>query len=404
VITLQYKYKAVSDNGNIIEGIYDAESEAEVVSMLKSSRYMPINIEETYNSGASKTITLEKVKKKDLAVFCRQFYTMLNAGVCIVKCLDVLEKQCENKLLKKALSEVYDNVRKGMTLSEAMRNNEKIFPNILINMAEAGEMSGSLDVIMERMAFHYEKENKIENKIKGAMVYPVILIIVAIAVVVFLLVAVMPTFISMFERSGIELPVPTRMLLIISNSITDFWYMYVIIFTAITLGTSYFFRTDSGSMMLDIIKIKIPLIKDINIKVATSRFTRTLSTLLASGIPLIQGIDIVSKVIGNRFIAKKLEEIKEDVRKGIPISRTIRNASIFPPMIDSMIKVGEESGALDDILNKSADFYDEEVEASLQKMTELIQPIMVVIMALVVGFVVVAIALPMFEMVNTIHI
>ncbi len=157
-------------------------------------------------------------------------------------------------------------------------------------------------------------------------------------------------------------------------------------------------------MMLDIIKIRIPIIKDINIKVATSRFTRTLSTLLASGIPLIQGIDIVSKVIGNRYISMKLEEVKEDVRKGIPLSRTIKNIAVFPPMVDSMIKVGEESGALDDILNKSADFYDEEVETSLQKMTELIQPIMVVIMALVVGFVVVAIALPMFEMVNTIQI
>lgn len=401
---MQFKYKAVSDNGSIIEGIYEAESEADVVNMLKSSRYMPIHIQETYNSGASKTITLEKVKKKDLAVFCRQFYTMLNAGVSIVKCLDVLEKQCENKLLKKAVGEVYDNVQKGMTLSEAMKNNEKIFPNILINMAEAGEMSGSLDVIMERMAFHYEKENKIENKIKGAMVYPIVLIVVAIAVVVFLLVAVMPTFISMFESSGIELPGPTKMLLRISNSIINFWYIYIVMLLAITLGIGYFSRTDRGGMMIDIIKIKIPIVKDTNIKVATSRFTRTLSTLLASGIPLIQGIDIVSKVIGNRYISKKLEEIKEDVRKGIPLSKTIKNASIFPPMVDSMIKVGEESGALDDILNKSADFYDEEVEASLQKTTELIQPVMVVIMALVVGFIVVAIALPMFEMVNTIQI
>lgn len=401
---MQYKYKAVADNGSIVEGIHEAESEAEVVAMLKSSRYMPIHIEETYNSGASKSITLAKVKKKDLAVFCRQFYTMLNAGVSIVKCLDVLEKQCENKLLRKAVGEVYDSVQKGMTLSEAMKNKEKVFPNILINMAEAGEMSGSLDVIMGRMAFHYEKENKIENKIKGAMVYPIVLAVVAIAVVVFLLVAVMPTFISMFQSSGIELPGPTKMLLNISNSINDFWYMYIVVFVAITMGLGYYSKTDSGSMMLDIIKIWIPIIKDTNIKVATSRFTRTLSTLLASGIPLIQGIDIVSKVIGNRYISMKLEEVKEDVRKGIPLSRTIKNIAVFPPMVDSMIKVGEESGALDDILNKSADFYDEEVETSLQKMTELIQPIMVVIMALVVGFVVVAIALPMFEMVNTIQI
>lgn len=401
---MQFKYKAVTDSGNIIEGIHEAESEADVVAMLKSSQYMPIHIEETYNSGASKSITLEKVKKKDLAVFCRQFYTMLNAGVNIIKCLDVLEKQCENKLLKKAVGEVHDNVQKGMTLSEAMKKKEKVFPHILINMAEAGEMSGSLDVIMERMAFHYEKENKIENKIKGAMVYPIVLAVVAAAVVVFLLVAVMPTFIGMFQSSGIELPGPTRMLLSISNSLANFWYMYIIAIMALILGIGYYSRTDSGSMMLDIIKIWIPIIKDTNIKVATSRFTRTLSTLLASGIPLIQGIDIVSRVIGNRYISKKLEEVKEDVRKGVPLSRTIKNTNVFPPMVDSMIKVGEESGELDNMLNKCADFYDEEVEASLQKMTELIQPIMVVIMAFVVGFVVVAIALPMFEMVNTIQI
>lgn len=401
---MQYKYKAVADNGSIIEGLHEAESENEVVNMLKSNHYMPIHIEETYNSGASRSITFGRVRKKDLSVFCRQFYTMLNAGVSIIKCLDVLEKQCENKLLKKAIGEVYESVQKGMTLSEAMKANEKVFPSILINMAEAGEMSGSLDVIMERMAFHYEKENKIENKIKGAMVYPIVLSVVAVAVVVFLLVAVMPTFIDMFQSSGIDLPGPTRLLLNISNSITNFWYMYIIALAAIISGISYYSKTDNGSMFFDILKTRIPVLKDTNIKVATSRFTRTLSTLLASGIPLIQGIDIVSKVIGNKYISSKLEEVKEDIRKGIPLSRTIKNIAVFPPMVDSMIKVGEESGALDDILNKSADFYDEEVETSLQKMTELIQPIMVVIMALVVGFVVVAIALPMFEMVNTIQI
>ncbi|NLM43586.1 MAG: type II secretion system F family protein [Clostridiales bacterium] len=372
--------------------------------MLKSSNYMPIKIEETYNSRASKTIYLSKIKKKDLAVFCRQFFTMLNAGVGIVKCLDVLEKQCENKLLKKAIGATCNSVQKGMTLSEAMKNNEKAFPNILINMAEAGEISGNLDDIMERMAIHYEKENKIENKIRGAMIYPIVIVVVSVAVVVFLLTTVMPTFIGMFQSSGIDLPGPTKMLLKISNSMTEYWFMHIIVLTAIILGISYYRKTDKGSMVLDMLKIRIPAIKDINIKIATSRFTRTLSTLLASGIPLIQGIDIVSKVIGNKYISKKLEEVKEDVRKGIPLSRTIKNTGIFPPMVDSMIKVGEESGALDNLLNKCADFYDDEVETALYKITELIQPTMVVIMALVVGFVVLAIALPMFEMVNTIQI
>jgi len=401
---LQYKYRAVADDGSIIEGIHEACNEYEVAKMLKSNHYMPIKIEETYNSSTNRNISFKKIKKKDLSVFCRQFYTMLNAGIPILKCLDILEKQCENKLLKKAIEEVYVNVQKGMTLSEAMKFNEKVFPNILINMTEAGEISGNLDIIMERMAFHYEKEIKIENKIKGAMIYPIILAIVTVVVVVFLLITVIPTFISMFENSGIDLPTPTRLLLNISNSITCFWYIYFISLIGIMLGINYCSKTDNGSMFFDILKIKIPYIKDICLKVATSRFTRTLSTLLASGIPFMQSIDIVSKVIGNKYISRKLEEIKEDMQKGISLSIAIKNIAIFPPMIDSMIKVGEESGSLYNALSKSADFYDEEIEAALQKMTEMIQPIMVIIMSLIVGFVVIAIAMPMFEMVNIIRV
>ncbi|MCQ1529801.1 type II secretion system F family protein [Lutispora saccharofermentans] len=399
---MQFKYRAVTETGQIIEGIHDAQDEEEVISMLKGSDYMPISIEQTINSGASTSITLKKVKKKDLAVFCRQFYTMLNAGVSIVKCLDVLEKQTENKQMKNAIADVFDNVQKGMTLSEAMKNNPKIYPPILINMVEAGEASGSLDTIMERMAVHYEKEFKIENKVKGAMVYPMVLAVVATAVVVFLMVAVMPTFVGMFESSGVELPGPTKALLAISHSLRNLWYMYMIGIIALVSAVKYYDGTENGSLVFDTIKLRVPIFKNVNIKLATSRFTRTLSTLLSSGIPLMQGIDIVARVVGNKYISNRLDEAKEDIRKGVPLSRTIKDAGIFPPMVDSMIKIGEESGDLDGILNKSADFYDEEVEAALQKMTEMMQPLMVVIMALIVGFIVISIALPMFDMVNTI--
>jgi type IV pilus assembly protein PilC len=289
-----------------------------------------------------------------------------------------------------------------MTLSEAMKNNSKIYPPILINMVEAGEASGSLDTIMERMAVHYEKEFKIENKVKGAMVYPIVLAIVATAVVVFLMVAVMPTFVGMFESSGVELPGPTKALLAISHSIRNLWYMYIIGIGAFVLAMKYYGRTETGGMVFDTMKLRVPIFKNTNIKLATSRFTRTLSTLLSSGIPLMQGIDIVARVVGNKYISRKLDSAKEEVRKGVPLSRTIKDAGVFPPMVDSMIKIGEESGDLDGILNKSADFYDEEVEVALQKMTEMMQPLMVVIMALIVGFIVISIALPMFDMVNTI--
>lgn len=398
---MQFKYKAVTDTGQIIEGVHEAQNESEVISMLKSSKYMPISIEQTVDSGASSTISFGKVKKKDLAVFCRQFYTMLNAGVTIIKCLDILEKQIENKIMREAVSDVYDRVQKGMTLSEAMRNNSKIFPPILINMVEAGETSGSLDVIMERMAVHYEKEFRIDNKVKGAMVYPAVLAFVATGVVVFLMVFVMPTFVSMFEGSGLELPAPTRALLAISHSIRGFWYIYIIAIIVIISLFKYFGKTETGEMLYDTINLRIPIFKNVNIKLSTSRFTRTLSTLLSSGIPLMEGIDIVSRVVDNKYIANKLEFAKDEVRKGVPLSLTIKDIGIFPPMVDSMIKIGEESGDLDGILNKSADFYDEEVEVALQKMTEMMQPLMVVIMALIVGFIVISIALPMFDMVNT---
>ena len=398
---MQYKYKAVGDNGQIIEGIFEATGEQEVINMLRNSNRMPISIEETGDSGASHSISFGKVKKKDLAIFCRQFYTMLNAGVSIIKTLDILGKQSENKLMKKAIENVYNSVQKGMALSEAMKNMPKVFPPILINMVEAGEASGNLDTIMDRMAAHYEKEFKMENKIKGAMIYPMVLAVAATGVVVFLMVFVMPTFIGMFESSGVELPGPTKALLAVSNSMQNQWYVYIIAIVVLVFTIRLIGKSDGGALLFDTIKLRLPVFKNTNVKVATSRFTRTLSTLMSSGIPLIQGIDIVSRVIGNRYIRNKLESAKEEVRKGVPLSRTIKDTNVFPPMVDSMINIGEESGALDDILNKTADFYDEEVEAALQKMTEMMQPVMIVVMASIVGFIVLAIALPMFDMVST---
>lgn len=400
---MQFTYRAVTDSGQVIEGIYEANSEQEVLAMLRSNEYIPVSIEHKAEEKPVSSYFAKKVTKKDIAVYCRQFYTMLNAGVTIVKCLDILEAQTENKVLRNATRDTYDNVQKGMALSEAMRKHEKVFPGLLVNMIEAGEVSGSLDVIMERMAMHYEKEYKIENKIKGAMIYPIVLGLVSIAVVIFLLVAVMPTFIGMFESSGVELPTPTKVLLSISNSLQNQWYIYLASIMVLVLGFGYFSRQEAGRLFVDSLKLRLPVIKDTNIKIATSRFTRTLSTLLSSGIPLLQGLDVVAKIVNNKFLGIKIENAKEEVRKGVPLSRTIKAIKIFPPMVDSMIKIGEESGSLDEILNKSADFYDEEVEVAIQKMTEMLQPILIVIMALMVGFIVIAMALPMFDMVNTVQ-
>lgn len=399
-----YKYRAISENGQVLEGYKEAQSESDVVSMLKNNKYYPMVIEEDNKSDIQKYLFLKKVTNKDIALFCRQFYTMLDAGISIVSCLDILEKQIENKTLKKAIYVVYEDVQKGMALSEGMKKHEKVFPTLLINMIEAGEVSGNLDVLVERMATHYEKENRIETKVKNALVYPMVLSVIAIAVVIFLLTVVMPTFIGMFESSGALLPTPTRILLSISDWLTNYWYLFLIIMIALLASIIYFGKTEAGIMLFDKLKIIIPGIKNINIKIITSRFTRTLSTLLSSGIPLLQALDVVNKVVGNRIVSDKMDNAKEDIRKGIPMSKTIRDTGIFPPMVDSMIRVGEESGALDDILYRTADYYDEEVESAMQKMTTLLEPILIVFMAVIIGFIVISMALPMFDMVNTIEI
>ncbi|HHX61427.1 MAG TPA: type II secretion system F family protein [Epulopiscium sp.] len=397
-----YQYKAISQTGETIEGFFEGENEADVLAMLKGNRYIPISIKKDIEAEAKVDLFSKPVKKKDLAIFCRQFYTMLNAGMGITSCLDILGKQSENKTLMKALKIVHENVQKGATLSESMGKHTKIFPLLLINMIQAGEVSGNLDTIMERMALHFEKENKLESQIKSAMIYPIILALVSIAVVIFLLIAVMPTFIGMFESSGQALPMPTQILMKLSGWLTEFWYIFLGGVIIMVGGFVFYKKTPAGQITLDLVKLKIPIVKDTNIKIITSRFTRTLSTLMSSGIPLLESIEIVGKVLGNKVVQKRLEKSIEDIRQGATLSRAVSDVSIFPSMLDSMIKVGEESGALDDILYKTADFYDDEVEVALQRLTTLMEPLMIVVMAVVIGFIVLAMALPMFDMVNTI--
>lgn len=327
---------------------------------------------------------------------------MINSGLGIVKCIDILVMQTENKTLRNSLASISEDVQKGFTLSEAMNKHQNIFPSILISMVEAGEVSGSLDTILERMAEHFEKENKIENKVKASMIYPAALAVVSVVVVIFMLVFVMPTFLGMFEGSDVPLPAPTRILIAISDSIRVFWYIYVIVIGIIVAALGVFKKSEEGTRFFDFMKLKLPVIKTTSSKIITSRFTRTLSTLMSSGIPLLKALEVVSNVVNNVIIKERLEEGIENIRKGITLSKAVRDVGIFPPMVDSMIKIGEESGSLDDILYKTADFYDEEVDASLQRLTSLLEPVMLVGMALIIGFIVIAMYLPMFDMMQTI--
>lgn len=399
---MRYKYKSISADGRETEGLYVGDSETGLINMLKGKKELVLSIERDVQSEAQIELFKQKVKKKDLALFCRQFYTMISAGLGIVPCLEILVSQTENKTFKNAIADTFEEVQKGSTLSESMKQHADIFPTILISMVEAGEVSGNLDTIMLRMAEHFEKENKIENKVKAAMVYPAVLAVVSVVVVVFMLVFIMPTFVGMFEGSGVALPGPTQLLINISNSIKTYWYIYLAAIIAVVVGISMYKKTQEGRRLYDSLKLRLPVVKGTSTMLATSRFTRTLSTLLSSGIPLIQAMEVVSKVVNNSVIEERLVSSIESIRKGVSLSRTVKDVGIFPPMVDSMVKIGEESGSLDDMLYKTADFYDEEVEASIQRLTSMIEPLMIVVMGLAIGFIVIAMYLPMFDMMKTV--
>lgn len=397
-----FKYKVMNQNGERLEGVYTANSKEDVMSMIRTNNYYPLKIEEIIESTKIEFDFLSKVKTKDIAIFCRQFYTMLNAGATISRCLNVLGQQSPNKMLRKSIIGIDESVKKGLTLSKAMKKEEGIFPDLLVNMVETGEVSGNLDLILQRMSDHYEKENKLNNKIKSAMMYPIILGLLCVVIVTFILVFVMPTFVGMFQGSGVELPVPTKILLNMSNTIRTRWPIILLIILPSVFGLNYYFKTESGQLFLSKIKLKIPIVKGMNEKIIVTRFTRTLSTVLSSGITLIEGLQIVSRIVGNKIVEHKLLDVKDQLIKGVGLSEPLKETGVFPPMLYSMIKIGEESGSLDEILDKTADFYDEELDAAVQQFTAILEPMMILIMGVVVGFIVISIALPMFSMADTV--
>lgn len=401
----RYKYKALTQDGKSVEGVYEARSKDDVLVMLRQSQYYPIKIEE---KAESREINIKKIFQrvsiKDIAVFCRQFQAMLQAGVTLISCLDILRQQTENKTMRRTVAEVYEKVQQGYTLAESLHLHNDVFPELLINMVVAGEASGNLDDILDRMATHYEKENKIRNKIRGAMAYPIVLAVVAVLVVIFLLVYILPQFIGLFESSGAALPLPTRILIAISNFISGYWYLALAMVAAIVVTINMMLRNEKIRFKFDSYKFRMPIIKGITQKLITSRFSRTLATLLASGMPLMQALDIVGKIVNNKLVEHGIANAKEDVRRGVQLSVPIRNMEVFPPMLVSMLAIGEEAGAIDDILNRTANYYDDEAEAALEAMTKLVEPIMLVIMAVIIGSIVASIIMPVFDMMNNIAV
>lgn len=400
---IKYRYKAASAGGGTYSGTYIAATKDDVIKMIRANKGFPISVEEDDVFAGSLGQKQWGISSKDFAVLCRQLFAMLSSGVPIIQSLNILRAQIYKKNLRASLDLIYEDVQKGQLLSEAMKRQKAIFPELMINMIEAGELSGSLDGVLERLAYHYEREAKISAKVKSAMIYPVILTIVAICVVVFLITFVMPTFVTMFESSGVKLPLPTRILMGISSALQHYWYIFLFAVLALILGTIQYIGTAPGRRNFDALKLWIPVVKDLNQKIIATRFTRTLSTMLASGIPLIQSLENIERIIGNKVVAEGIQQVRSDVQRGSDLAGPMSRLTFFPMMVSSMVHVGEESGTLDDILKKTAEFYDEEVETDFQRVLALFEPILIVFMGIMIGFIVISMALPMFEMGKTIR-
>ena len=397
-----FKYKAINSEGQRIEGSQSADSESQIREMLLSNQYYPLSIEKE-NSKSKKSFSFNsKVKLKDIAVFCRQFYVMLDSGLSIGKALNILIEQCEKPKLREALIGVNGELKRGETLASSMRKRKDVFPNLLTSMIDAGERSGNLDIILKRMADYYEKETKIRGKIKSAMIYPIVLGVVAIIAITFILTFVMPTFVQMFEENNVDLPISTKMVLGTSKMLGKYGIIiFLILVTAIILLGKYL-KSEEGQYKLSSINLKIPVIKKLTQKIIVSRFTRTMGIVSSSGMSLVTSIEIVASVVGNKIAENELLKVKEKVLKGEGLGDSIMNIKIFPPMLASMVKIGEEAGSLDSILDKTADFYDDELEREIKTATALIEPSMIVLMGIIIGFLLISILTPMFKMYNSI--
>jgi type IV pilus assembly protein PilC len=398
-----YTYKAKNESGKIYEGQTNVASREELTALLAEKGYSPVEIKEKniFTDITQISFLKPRVKTKDLAIFCRQFSIVLQAGVPLAAALDVLREQTINSTFKECLDNIYDNIQKGISLTNAMKHHAKIFPEILINMVESGEVSGQLDIVFVRMADHFEKEFKLKSKIKGAMVYPIIVCVVALILVFVLLTFVLPTFTGMLKDMGTELPLITKILIGVSDFLKTFWWAVAIAVIALIIAIVSYTRSYSGKRLFSKISLKLPVIKGVIKNLMTARFTRTLSTLSASGVQLIQALEIVQRVMGNVIIAEKLNLVIEEIKKGKSMSQPLSSMKYFPPMLISMVKIGEESGELEFALEKCSDFYDDEVETSMQTLITFIEPLIIIVLAVVVGTILLSVLIPMFSLYDT---
>lgn len=395
----QYSYKVKDTRGKLVEGKVEAESEAAVATKLRSMGYVPLDVRAT-NAGMQREITLgrkKRIKLKDLAVFSRQFATMIDAGLTMLRSLTILSEQVENPELRKVLRAVKQDVESGHSLSSAFVRHPAVFPPLMVNMTRAGEAGGFLDVTMRQIADNFEAEVKLRSKIKAAMTYPVVVFILAILMCIGMLVFIVPVFEGMFADLGGELPLPTQVLVLLSKSLRVALPVLVVLGVAGVWVWRKVHHTERVRNVVDPLKLRLPVFGDLFSKLALARFARNLGTLLSSGVPILQSLEIVSETTGSIVISRALMEVQESVRRGESVAGPLAQHAVFPPMVVQMIASGEETGAIDQMLGKIAEFYDAEVEATTEALTALIEPLMIAFLGAIVGSMIIALYMPIFK-------
>ena len=394
-----FTYTARAFNGDLRTATIDASSRDDVIAQLRKQRLSVVKIDQ----DASKKIGRGSIKTRDVVIFTRQFSTMINSGLPLVQALTILAEQTDNKALAEVTRKVVFDVESGNTVADALSKHPRAFTNLYVNMVAAGEAGGILDTILLRLATFLEKNDALVRKVKGAMIYPAVIMSVAAIAVVTLLIFVIPVFAGMFASAGQALPLPTRIVIGASAFLKAYWW----VIGAIIIGGGYFLKkyyaTPSGKLVIDRALLHFPVLGDVLRKSAVSRFTRTLGTLISSGVSILEGLEITAKTAGNRVIQDAIMQSRSSIAGGDTIAQPLQKSKVFPPMVISMIAVGEQTGGLDEMLSKIADFYDEEVDAAVSNLLSLLEPIMIVFLGVVVGGMVVAMYLPIFDMVNAVQ-
>ena len=394
-----FAYTARTLSGDLKSATMDANTREDVVAQLRRQKLIVVKVDQERSSKKGGG----KIKTRDIVIFTRQFATMINAGLPLVQALDILSKQSENKTLKEVTRQVVYDVESGHTVADALGKHPKAFSELYVNMVAAGEAGGILDTILGRLAIFMEKNDALVRKVKGAMIYPGVIISVAVIAITVLLVFVIPTFEQMFASVNLTLPLPTRVVIGMSRFLTSYWWAVLATLIGGVFMLKRYYATPSGKLAIDRMMLRLPVLGDVIRKSSVSRFTRTLGTLISSGVSILDGLEITAKTAGNRVIHDAIMASRSSIAGGDTIAAPLAKSEVFPPMVISMIAVGEQTGGLDEMLSKIADFYDEEVDAAVSALLSLLEPMMIVFLGVVVGGMVVAMYLPIFDMVNAVQ-